>query len=80
MAAAGWNTIVDQFPNPDKLEHVATISFAPLKPVASSVRDRADAILHGRTDRLPFRAPDNRESVECMLYDTFAVAWPRSIS
>ena len=71
MAAAGWNTAVDRFPNPDKLDHVASIGFTPLESVASAVRDRANAIMHRRTDRLPFRAPDNWESLESMLRDLF---------
>jgi hypothetical protein len=57
MAAAGWNTTVEQFPNPDKLDHVASISFTPLEFVTQVWRERADAILHRRTDRLPLRAP-----------------------
>jgi hypothetical protein len=57
MAAAGWNISVDQFPNPDKLNHVASIGFTPLEFVTQAWRDRADAILQRRTDRLPFRAP-----------------------
>ena len=69
MAAAGWNTAVEQFPNPDRLDHVASISFAPLKLVTQDVRDRADAILRRHTDRLPFRAPIDWESFEPMLHD-----------
>jgi hypothetical protein len=69
MAAAGWNTTVEQFPNPDKLDHVASITFARLKSVPQDVRDRADAILHRRTDRLPFRTPNDWESFEPMLRD-----------
>jgi len=57
--AAGWNTTVDQFPNPDKLDHVASIRFTPLESAAPALRDRANAILQRRTDRLPFRAPNN---------------------
>ncbi len=69
MAAAGWNTTVKQFPNPDRLDHVASINFAPLKFFTQDLRDRADAILHRRTDRLPLRAPGDWESFEHVLRD-----------
>jgi nitroreductase len=65
IAAAGWNTTLTQFPNPDKLDHVASISFTPLEFVTQAWRYRADAILQRRTDRLPFRAPT--ESLELVL-------------
>jgi nitroreductase len=71
MAAAGWNTNVDQFPNPNKLDHLAMIDFAPLDYVTQAWRDRADAILHRRTDRLPFRTPVNWESFEPVLRSSF---------
>jgi hypothetical protein len=70
MAAAGWNTTVEQFPNPDKLDHVASIAFTPLEFVTQVWRERADAILHRRTDRLPFRAPT--ASLELVLRSTFS--------
>ena len=69
MAVAGWNTTVDQFPDPDRPDHLASISFAPLKLLTQDVRDRADAILHRRTDRLPLRAPSDWESCEQTLRD-----------
>jgi nitroreductase len=67
MAAAGWNTFVDQFPNPNNLEHLASVDFSPLDFVTQGWRERADAILHRRTDRLAFRAPTNWESFEPVL-------------
>lgn len=69
IAAAGWNTTVEQFPNPDRLDHVASITFAPLKFDTQDVRDLADAILRRRTDRLPLRAPGDWESFEQTLRD-----------
>ncbi|OOK72180.1 nitroreductase family protein [Mycobacterium kansasii] len=30
MAAAGWNAAVDLFPNPNDLDHLASIDFAPM--------------------------------------------------
>lgn len=71
MAATGWNTNVDEFPNPNKLEHLATIDFAPLDYVTQAWRDRADAILRRRSDRLPFGAPENWESFEALLRSSF---------
>jgi hypothetical protein len=70
MAAAGWNTTVDQFPDPDKLDHLASIKVTPLEFVTQAWRDRADAILQRRTDRLPFRAP--AESLEFVLRSSFS--------
>jgi hypothetical protein len=64
MAAAGWNTAVEVFPNPNKLDHLASVDFTPLDIVAQAWRDRTDAIRRRRTDRLPFRAPENWESFE----------------
>ncbi|WP_006245615.1 Acg family FMN-binding oxidoreductase [Mycolicibacterium tusciae] len=63
-AAAGWNATVEQFPDEDKPDHIASITFAPLKSVTQDVCDLADAILHRRTDRLPFRAPGDWASFE----------------
>lgn len=71
MAATGWNTNVDEFPNPNKFEHLASIDFSPLDYVTQAWRDRADAILRRRSDRLPFGAPDNWESFEALLRSWF---------
>jgi nitroreductase len=65
IAAAGWNTTVTHFPDPDKCDHVASISFTPLQFGSEAWRYRADAILQRRTDRLPFRAP--RKSLDLVL-------------
>lgn len=59
MAAAGWDTSVETFPDPDRPEHLASVHVCAPTPVTPSARDRADAILARRTDRLPFRAPDD---------------------
>lgn len=71
MAAVGWNTNVDEFPNPNKLEHLASIDFSPLDYVTQAWRDRADAILRRRSDRLPFGAPEDWESFETVLRSSF---------
>jgi hypothetical protein len=67
MAAAGWTAKVDRFPNPKNLDHLASLDFSPMSPVTDDQRRRADAILHRRTDRLPFTAPRNWESLKPVL-------------
>ncbi len=71
MAAAGWDTSVEQFPNPNNLDHLASTEFVPVDYVTQARRDRADAILHRRTNRLPFRAPKHWGSVEPVLRSSF---------
>ena len=71
MAAAGWNTNVDRFPNPNAPDHLATVDFSPAHYVTAAERDRADAILRRRTDRLPFGAPADWASFEPVLRTTF---------
>jgi len=71
MAAAGWETNVDQFPNPSNLDHLVSADFAPVDYVTQPRRDRANAILHRRTNRLPFRAPKHWGSLEPVLRSSF---------
>ncbi|MEM6108692.1 NAD(P)H nitroreductase [Mycobacterium sp. 050272] len=71
MAAAGWATNVEQFPNPNNLDHLATVDFVPVDFVAQARRDRASAILRRRTNRLPFRAPKHWASFEPVLRSSF---------
>ncbi|MEE6139252.1 NAD(P)H nitroreductase [Mycobacterium sp. 050128] len=71
MAAGGWATKVDQFPNPSDLDHLATVDFAPVDYVAQSRRDRANAILRRRTNRLPFGPPKHWASFEPVLRSSF---------
>src|SRR5262249_44726358 len=71
MAAVGWGTNVAQFPNPNNLDHLASINFASVDYVALARRDRADAILRRRTNRLPFRAPKHWASFEPVLRSAF---------
>ncbi|OYN74489.1 Acg family FMN-binding oxidoreductase [Mycolicibacterium sphagni] len=70
MAAAGWRTNVDPFPNPSERDHLASVDFTPAHYVTSAERDRADAILSRRTDRLPLQAPSQWESFEPVLRRT----------
>jgi nitroreductase len=71
MAAAGWDTNVDQLPNPNNLDHLASADFVSLDQVTQARRDRADAIPRRRTNRLPFRAPRHWPSVEAVLRSSF---------
>ena len=36
MAAAGWKAHVDRFPNPNNLDHLASIDFTPMKLVTEA--------------------------------------------
>ena len=56
MAAAGFTANVDRFPNPNNRLHVASIEFTAMEFVTDGHRQRANAILLRRTDRLPFAA------------------------
>lgn len=67
MAAAGWTTIVDRFPNPNDLDHLATLQFSPMAFVTEAHRRRADAILARRTDRLPMTAYADWDAFEVLL-------------
>lgn len=64
MAAAGWVATVTRFPDPNSHLHLATIDFRPMDFVTEGHRRRANAILLRRTDRLPFAAPPDWESLE----------------
>ena len=69
-AAAGWQATIARFPNPNDLDHLATIRFSPLPFVTDAVRARADAIVRRRTDRLPFAAPSTFSAFEPVLRST----------
>ncbi|MEB3981546.1 nitroreductase family protein [Mycobacterium sp. 663a-19] len=71
MGAVGWETSVEQFPNPNDLDHLASMDFASVDYVAPARRERADAILRRRTNRLPFRAPKHWSSFEPVLRSSF---------
>jgi hypothetical protein len=67
MAAAGWTADVERFPDPNSPDHLASLDFCPLSLVTDDHRRRAEAILHRRTDRLPYGAPRNWESLKTAL-------------
>ena len=69
MAAAGWVTHVDRYPDPADHTHVVKVTFSPLDTVTDVQRRRADAILARRTDRLPFAAPRDWDALLLMLRD-----------
>ena len=67
MAAAGWTANVDRFPDSNNPGHLASLDFSPMGRVTDQHRNRATAIRHRRTDRLPFAAPRNWASFEPLL-------------
>jgi hypothetical protein len=67
MAAAGWDTTVERFPDPHDPDHVAALTFTSIPIVTGAQRQRADAIITRRTDRLPFYAPPEWPSMEVQL-------------
>ncbi len=67
MSAAGYDTSVTRFPDPDDRIHLATVEFAAAQSVTDEQKRRADAILARYTDRLPFAAPPDAESLGCAL-------------
>ena len=72
MAAAGWEALIDRFPNPNNHDHLATLDFRPMDFVTDAHRARAEAIRHRQTDRLPFAAPPQWHSFEPVLRETVA--------
>lgn len=67
MAAAGWRSIIDRFPNPNRRDQLATIRFEPARVVTDADLDRAAAIRRRHTDRLPFDAPAHFATTESLL-------------
>ncbi|OBG44254.1 NAD(P)H nitroreductase, partial [Mycobacterium alsense] len=70
MLAAGWSAEVERFPNPNEPDHLASIEFSPVEHVTRAQRDRANAILHRRTDRLPMGEPTYWSLFEPVLRST----------
>lgn len=67
LAAAGWDTSVERFPDPNNRDHLATVHLSPMVFVTDAHRHRADAILARRTDRLPMAAPTAWAAFEALL-------------
>jgi hypothetical protein len=57
MQAAGWGTKVQRLLDLNNQDHLATIEFHSVGSITQEQRDRAEAILQRRTDRLPLRRP-----------------------
>lgn len=67
MAVAGSTTHIEEFPNPNRLEHLAAVYLTPLDYVTQAWRDRAQAMARRRSDRLPFGPPQDWRSFETTL-------------
>jgi hypothetical protein len=67
MTAAGWNTHISRFPDPENPNHLASLEFASMERVTDDDRRRADAILMRRSDRLPFNEPMDWDAFEPVL-------------
>jgi nitroreductase len=70
MAAAGWQSQMDRFPNPNSPNHLASIEFTPMDCVTDRDRRRASAISERHTDRLPFSPPTEWQSLESVMGST----------
>ncbi|MGV7904002.1 NAD(P)H nitroreductase, partial [Mycobacterium kansasii] len=53
MTAAQSQPSITRFPIPGRPDHLATMEFSPTDHVTAAQRQRAEAILQRRTDRLP---------------------------
>jgi nitroreductase len=67
MAAVGWQAQIDRFPNPDSPNHLASIEFTPAEFVTERDRRLGSAIGARRTDRLPFSAATEWQSIEAVV-------------
>ncbi len=67
MAAAGWDAHINRFPEAGNANHLASIDFTPKDFVTERDRKLADAIAVRRTDRLPFSAVTEWQSVEAVV-------------
>jgi hypothetical protein len=67
MAAVGWESATERFPEQDEPNHLATLKFRPIEAVAKGEQLRADAIRRRRTDRLPFEVPANWPALQSEL-------------
>jgi nitroreductase len=69
-SASGWHAVVAQFPNPNDLDHLATVRFRRAQFVTDGERARAEAIRTRRTDRLPFEPPGAWAAIEPVVRST----------
>jgi hypothetical protein len=71
MTAAQYHTSITRFPNPNDPSHLATVEFSPIDHVTEAQRNRVQAMLERRTDRLPFGPPAAWHLFEPVLRSTF---------
>jgi nitroreductase len=71
MLAAGWHAEIERFPKPSDPDHLASIEFSSVDYVTKAQHDRAKAILHRRTDRLPMGRLTYWSLFEPVLRSTF---------
>lgn len=69
FAALAWTSAVHRFPNPNRRNHLASITFTAAGFVTDAERQRAEAIRKRRTDRLPFRPPAGWDEFSVLLRD-----------
>jgi hypothetical protein len=68
--AAHWQAGITRFPDAGDPDHLATVDFSATDHVTAAQRNRADAILQRRTDRLPFVRPNFWHLSEPVLLST----------
>lgn len=71
MTAAGWEPRVKRFPDAGDPDRLATVTFTALDHVTDAQRQRAEAILQRRTDRLPLGRPTYWDLFEPTLRGAF---------
>jgi nitroreductase len=67
MAAAGWQSHIDRFPEPNSANHLASIEFTRMEFVTERDRRLVGAIEARRTDRLPFSSVTAWQSIEAVV-------------
>ncbi|SPM32252.1 hypothetical protein MRAB57_49 [Mycobacterium rhizamassiliense] len=71
MRASGWHAKIKRLPDPHDPGQLASIEFSSTDHVTDTQRDRAEAILQRRTDRLPLGWPTFWDSYEPVLRHMF---------
>lgn len=65
--SAGWEGVINRFPDPENIDHLASIDFTEMAEVTDEHRRHADAIAVRRTDRLPFGPVTDWANFESVL-------------
>ena len=66
-ASAGWEAVINRFPDPQNTDHLASIDFTEMAEVTDEHRRLAHAIAVRRTDRLPFGPATDWTNFETVL-------------